>query len=216
MSWTYSNLKTAIQDYSESTESTFVTHLNDFIKSSEERILKGVQVDDFRKNVKGTATASNTYLATPTDFLSPYSLAVLDTDSNYSYLLFKHVSFIRDFTPAEATTGTPKYYAQFDDDTFILAPTPSADLVFELHYFYRPTSLVSSGDSGTTWLSTNAPNALLYGSLVEAMMYLKAYETVPIYEARFQESLAQLKNLSEGNTTRDQYRYDEIRRPPQA
>jgi len=133
MSWTYSSLKTAIQDYAESTESTFVTHLDDFIKSSEERILKGVQVDDFRKNVKGTATASNTYLATPTDFLSPYSLAVLDSSSNYNYLLFKHVSFIRDFTPAETTTGTPKYYAQFDDKTFILAPTPSANLIFELH-----------------------------------------------------------------------------------
>ena len=216
MSWTYSSLKTAIQDFSESTESTFVTHLNDFIEGAEERILKGVELDQFRKNVTGTGTSSNTYLSMPTDFLAPFSLAVVYTDNNYNFLKLKHVSFIRDFTPSIATTGTPKYYAEFDQSSFILAPTPNSNFTFELHYFYRPSSLTGAGDSGTTWLSTNAPNALLYGSLVEAMIYLKNYESVGLYEQRFQEALAQMKNLGEAKSTRDQYRYDEIRRTPQA
>ena len=176
MSWTYSSLKTAIQDYAESTETSFTTHLDDFIKTTEERILKSVQLDDFIKNVTGTATSGSAYLGAPSDFLSSFSLAVIDSSSNYNYLKLKHPSFIRDYTPAAATTGQPKYYADFDDDTFILAPTPDSNYTFELHYFYRPSSLTSAGDSGTTWLSTNAPNALLYGSLTEAMTYLKNYE----------------------------------------
>jgi|TARA_R110000824_G_scaffold233545_2_gene421850 hypothetical protein len=216
VSWTYSTLKTAIQDYSQSTESTFVTHLDDFIKTTEERVLKAVQLDDFIKNVTGTGTASTAYLGAPTDFLSPFSLAVIDSDSNYNYLKLKHPSFIRDYTPASSTTGEPKYYAEFDEDTFILAPTPNSNYTFELHYFYRPSSLTSAGDSGTTWLSTNAPNAILYGSLTEAMVYLKNYEIIPIYETRFQEALALMKNLGEGKSTRDQYRYDQVRRTPQA
>ena len=216
MTWTYSSLKTAIQDYAESTETSFTTHLDDFIKSGEERILKAVQLDDFIKNVTGTATSGSAYLGSPSDFLAPFSLAVIDSDSNYSYLKLKHSSFIRDYTPASSTTGEPKYYAEFDEDTFILAPTPNTTYTFELHYFYRPSSLTSAGDSGTTWLSTNAPNAMLYGSLAEAMIYLKNYESSPIYEQRFQEALALMKNLGEGKSTRDQYRYDQVRRSPQA
>ena len=216
MSWTYSNLKTAIQDYLESTETSFVSNIDNFITTTEERILKGVQLDVFKKNVTGTATATSPYLGSPSDFLAPFSLAVLDASSNYNYLLLKQVSFIRDFTPNASTTGTPKYYAEFDQNSFILAPTPASNLTFELHYFYNPSSLTSAGDTGTTWLSENAPNALLYGSLVEACTYLKNYEVTPSYEQKFQEALLGLKNLGEAKSTRDQYRYDEIRREPQA
>jgi hypothetical protein len=216
MSWTYSNLKTAIQDYLESTETSFVSNIDNFITTTEERILKGVQLDVFKKNVTGTSTPTSPYLASPGDFLAPFSLAVLDASSNYNYLLLKQVSFIRDFTPNASTTGTPKYYAEFDQNSFILAPTPASNLTFELHYFYRPSSLTSAGNTGTTWLSENAPNALLYGSLVEACTYLKNYEVTPAYEQKFQEALLGLKNLGEAKSTRDQYRYDEIRREPQA
>tara|TARA_R110002124_G_scaffold60997_3_gene167267 strand:+ start:1452 stop:2099 length:648 start_codon:yes stop_codon:yes gene_type:complete len=215
MTWTLSTLKTAIQDYSESTETSFVTNLPNFIKTAEERILKTVQLDDFIKNVTGTATASSPYIGSPSDYLSSNSLAVIDSSSNYNYLQLKHPSFIRDFTPASSTTGLPKYYAEFDENTFILAPTPDTTYTFELHYFFRPSSLTSAGDSGTTWLSDNAPNALLYGSLTEAMVYLKNYESLPIYEQRFQEAIALLKNLGEGKSTQDQYRYDQVRRSPQ-
>ena len=216
MSWTYATLKTAIQDYMESTESSLVSNLDNFIETTEERILKNVQLDDFRKNVVGDMTTSSPYLGSPTDFLAPFSLAVIDGSGNYSYLLLKQVSFIRDFSPNPTTTGLPKYYAEFDEDTFIIAPSPDSDYSTELHYYYRPNSLTSAGDSGTTWLSENAPNAMLYGSLVEASTYLKSYESIPVYESKFQEALLGLKNLGEAKSTRDQYRYDEIRREPQA
>jgi hypothetical protein len=216
MSFTYTTLKTAIQDYLESSESSFVTNLPTFITTAEERIFKNVQLDDFRKNQVGNLTSSGTYLETPTDYLAPFSLAVIDSSSNYNYLLLKQVSFIRDFTPNASTTGLPKYYAEFDDNTFIVAPTPDSTYEVELHYYYRPASLTTTTGSETTWLSKNAPNAILYGSLVEACTYLKNYEAIPAYESKFQEALLGLKNLGEAKSTRDQYRYDEIRREPQA
>ena len=213
MSWTNATLTSAIQDYLESSETSLVNNIPNFIKSTEEKILKGVQLDEFRKNVTGTATADNPYLSMPSDFLAPFSLAVLNNNS-YDYLKLKHVSFIRDYTPIAATTGDPQYYAEFDSTTFILAPTPSSTLTFELHYFYRPESLSES--SGTTWLSINATNALLYGCLAEGAMYLKSFDTMPVYEQRFQECIMMLKNLGEAKDVRDQYRYGEIRREPQA
>jgi hypothetical protein len=216
MSWTNTTLTTAIQDYLESSESSFVTNIPNFIKATEEKILKSVQLDVFKKNVTGTATSGTTYLATPTDYLSSFSLAVIDSSSNYNYLLLKHPSFVRDYTPASATTGQPKYYAEFDDNTFILGPTPNSNYTFELHYFYRPASLTTTSGSDTTWLSKNAINAMLYGCLSEACMYLKNYEALPVYEQKFQQSLVFLKNLGEAKSTRDQYRYGEIRREPQA
>jgi len=207
MSFTYDTLKTAIQDYSESAETTFVNNLPLFIKEAEERILKTVELPVFRKNVTGTASSGNTYLGAPTDFLAPFSLAVISS-SVYTYLYFKHVSFIRDYTPNASTTGAPLYYAQFDDDTFILAPTPDADYDFELHYKYRPTSLTEGAADGTTWLSTNAPDAMLYGSLVEAATFLKSPEELSIYEQRFQGGVMGLKKLGEAYGTRDEFRYD--------
>jgi len=207
MSFTYDSLKTAIQDYSESAETTFVTNLPVFIKEAEERILKTVELPVFRKNVTGTATSGTPYLGSPTDFLSPFSLAVISS-SVYTYLYFKHVSFIRDYTPNASTTGEPLYYAQFDDDTFILAPTPDADYTFELHYKYRPASLTAGASDGTTWLSTNAPDAMLYGSLVEAANFLKSPEESAMYEQRFQGGLMGLKKLGESYGVRDEFRYD--------
>jgi hypothetical protein len=216
MSYTYTTLKTAIQDYLDSTETSFVTNLPTFITTTEERIFKNVQLDDFRKNQVGNFTASGPYLECPTDYLAPFSMAVIDSSSNYNYLLLKQVSFIRDYSPNASTTGLPKYYAEFDNNTFMVAPAPDSAYEVELHYYYRPASLTTTTGSETTWLSENAPNAMLYGSLVEACTYLKNYEAIPVYESKFQESLLGIKNLGEGKSTRDQYRYDEIRRPPQA
>jgi len=216
MSFTNTTLKTAIQDYLDSTETSFESNLTTFITTAEERIFKNVQLDNFRKNQVGNLTASGTYLECPTDYLAPFSLAVIDSASNYNYLLLKQVSFIRDYTPNASTTGLPKYYAEFDDNTFIVAPTSDLAYEVELHYYYRPASLTSTTGSETTWLSENAPNAILYGSLVEACTYLKNYEAIPVYESKFQDALLGLKNLGEAKSTRDQYRYDEIRRQPQA
>ena len=208
MAWTYTTLKSAIQDYVESSETTFTNNLSVFIKEAEERILKNIQIPVFRKNVTGSGTSGNTYLAAPSDFLTPLSLAVIDSDSNYNYLLLKHVSFIRDYTPVAATTGEPKYYAIFDNNTFLLAPTPNTGFTFELHYVYRPESITAASD-GTSWLGTNASDALLYGSLVEAANFLKLAPTeIQLFEGRFIAAAASLKNMFEGLGNRDEYRYD--------
>ena len=207
MSFTLATLKSTVQDYMETAETTFVSDLDTFIQEAEERILKTVELPVFRKNVTGIASANNTYLSTPDDFLASYSLAVISS-SVYTYLLLKHVSFIRDFTPNPATTGLPKYYAQFDNTTFLLGPTPDQTYTFELHYKYRPASLTSTSGSETTWLSDNAPDALLYGTLVEAATFLKIPEETAQYEQRFIQAINGLKNLGQGYGAIDEYRYD--------
>lgn len=213
--FTYSSLKTAIQDYVDTSETTFVNNLNIIIEQAEERILKGVWLDNFKKNVTGTATSGTPYLGMPTDFLAPFSLAVIDSDT-YHYLNLKQVSFMRSYKPTTtgAVTGRPKYYAEFDSDSFIIAPTPDSNYTFELHYFYRPASLTAAGDSGQTWLSENAPIALLYACLTEASIFLKMdpAETA-LYNQRFEDALARLKNTAEGAGTQSQYRYDQVRIP---
>ena len=219
MSFTYSGLKTAIQNYMDNTESTFTSTLDTFIQQAENRVFNSIELNVFRKNVTGTATSGNQYLSTPSDYISPLSLSVLDSSSNYTFLLLKHPSFMRNYTQAASTTGVPKYYAQFDDDTFILGPTPNANLTFELHYLYQPASLTTTGDSGTTWVSKNAPDLLLYGSLVEASIFMKQDPSeTALFEQRFQENLIRLTTLMEGRATRDENRFDRQRvmtTPPQ-
>ena len=211
MAYTFTTLKTAIQDYTQNTESTFVSQLSRFIINSEERILKECQLDVFRKSSQGSATSGNQYLSKPTDFLSQNSLSVINSSSK-EFLLYKQVTALQDYTPNPATTGTPKYYADWDNDTFLLAPTPDSNYTMELHYFYRPTSITASSD-GTSWLGTNAELALFYGSLVEAYTFMKGEaDILQVYNGRFQEALQWLKNLGEGLQTRDQYRYDRVRR----
>jgi len=211
MAYTFTTLKTAIQDYTQNTESTFVSQLSRFIVNAEERILKECQLDVFRRSSQGSATSGNQYLSKPTDFLAQNSLSVINSSSK-EFLLYKQVTALQDYTPNPATTGTPKYYADWDNDTFLLAPTPDAVYTMELHYFYRPTSITTSSD-GTSWLGTNAELGLLYGSLVEAYIFMKGEaDLLQVYNGRFQEALQWLKNLGEGLQTRDQYRYDRVRR----
>ena len=211
MAFTFTTLKTAIQDYTQNTETTFTDQLTRFILNSEERILKECQLDVFRKNSQGTVTSSNRFLTKPTDFLAPFSLSVINSSKN-EFLLYKHVTFLQDYTPNTSTTGVPQYYADLDDTTFLLAPTPDDGYTMELHYFYRPQSITESSD-GTSWLGTNAELALLYGALVEAYTFMKGeQDLLGLYNSRFQESLQWLKNLGEGENSRDQYRYDSLRR----
>tara|TARA_R100000664_G_scaffold31115_1_gene44352 strand:- start:180 stop:821 length:642 start_codon:yes stop_codon:yes gene_type:complete len=208
---TLSELKSLIQDYLQNTETSFVSNINNVIKQAEERILKTVRLPNFRKNVEGTVTSGNKYLATPTDFLDNFSLSITNSDEQ-SFLLFKDVNFIREAYPNASTTGIPKHYALFDDTTFIIGPTPNANFTAELHYFYRPDSITAGSDSGTTWLSTNARNALLYGSLIEGYMYMKGdMDLMNQYEKRYLESMSRLKVLGEGYNTVDTYRDDVVR-----
>ena len=211
MAYTFTTLKTAIQDYVQSTESTFVSQLPRFIINAEERVLKECQLDVFRKSSQGTGTSGSAFLQKPPDFLSQNSLSVV-VSSSKTFLLYKQATMLQDYTPDPATTGVPKYYADWDEATFLLAPTPGSGYTFELHYLYRPLSITETGD-GTSWLGTNAELALLYGSLVEAYTFLKGEaDLLGLYNQRFQESLQWLKNLGEGLQTRDQYRYDRVRK----
>ena len=211
MAYTFTTLKTAIEDYTQNTESTFVGQLSRFILNAEERILKECQLDVFRRSSQGSATSGNEFLSKPTDFLAQNSLSVINSSSK-EFLLYKQVTALQDYTPNPTTTGTPKYYADWDSDSFLLAPTPDSNYTMELHYFFRPTSITTSSD-GTSWLGTNAELALLYGSLVEAYTFMKGEaDILQVYNGRFQESLQWLKNLGEGLQTRDQYRYDRVRR----
>ena len=215
MSFTYATLKTAIQDYTDNAESTFVSNLALFIKEGEERILKNVQLSLFRKNSSGSTTASNKYLNIPSDFLSPLSLSVVNSSSN-EFLEYKDVNFVQTFTPNPATTGTPRYYSLFDVSNFILAPTPDATYTAELHYNYRPASLTAGADSGTTWLSDNAPNAMLYGSLVEAYPFMKGDpDLLNTYNQRFSEAIVSLKNFGEAKEVTDDYTTGMITKPKQ-
>ena len=211
MAFTFTTLKTAIQDYTQNSETTFVNNLSRFIINAEERIFKEVQLDVFRKNVTGAFTSDNKFLTNPTDYLSTFSLSIISSSENV-FLLRKHPTFLQDYTPNPSTTGIPQYYADFDETTFIVAPTPSCALTAELHYYHRPTSITATSD-GTSWLGTNAELALLYASLVEAYTFMKGEaDMFQIYNARYQEALAYLKNLGEGKNTRDEYRYDKLRK----
>ena len=206
MSFTLATLKTAIQDYTDNSESTFVTHLPDFIKAAEEKILKSVDLDIFRKNVTSTLTTSDQYVNVPSDYLASFSFQIT-TSGSESFLLQKDVNFLREYTPAASTTGLPKYYARFSEDHFKLAPTPNLAYTVELHYFYRPASLTAGADSGTTWLSTNAPFALLYGAIIEAYIFMKGEpDVIQNYNGLYMQYLERIKDLGEARENTDGYR----------
>ena len=213
MAFTLAQLKTAIQEYTENTETTFVSNVDDFIRAAEDRIFYLVDLEYFRKNATSAVTQNDPFLSLPTDFLASFSLSITNSSSK-EFLLQKDVNFIQEYNPNSATTGTPKYYARFDVDNLILAPTPDSNYVCEFHYFYRPASLTAGADSGTTWLSTNAPNALLYGSLYEAYIYMKGEpDMLQLYDKQFTEALSRLKDLAEARENADAYRRGLPERP---
>jgi len=213
MSFTFATLKTAIQDYTDNSETVFVNNINNFIKASEEKILKSVDLDYFRKNATSALTSSDAFLTVPTDYLASFSLQIT-TSGSESFLLQKDVNFLREYTPASSTTGLPKYYARFDEDNFILAPTPDSNYTIQLNYFYRPASLTAGADSGTTWISTNAPFALLYGSLVEAYTFMKGEpDVIQNYNGLFTQYLERVKDLGEARENTDGYRVGLPSRP---
>ena len=216
MSFTYLQLKTAIQDYTENNETTFVTNLPVFIRLAEERILKNVQLSLFRKNATATITQGSQYFACPSDFLAPFSLSFRSTDEKKVFVDFKDPSFLQTYTPNSATEGVPRYYSIFDISNFLIAPSPNASYTGELHYYYRPQSLTAGSDSGTTWLSINAEIALLYGSLIEAYTFMKGEQDVmAMYNQKFQEALLGIKMLGEAKEVTDEFRTGKVIRPKQ-
>ena len=194
MSFTYLQLKTAIQDYTENNETTFVTNIPLFIRLAEERILKNVQLNLFRKNSTATIAQGSQYFACPSDFLAPFSLSFRSTNENKVFVDFKDPSFLQTYTPNSSTQATPKYYSVFDIENFLIAPTPDASYTGELHYYYRPVSLTAGADSVITWLSKNAELSLLYGSLIEAYTFMKGEQDVmAMYNQNFKNLLWVLK-----------------------
>jgi hypothetical protein len=190
---------------------TSTEQINTFIRQAEQRVFNSVQLLDLRKNVTGNCTAGNKYLSVPSDWLANFSLAVVDSSGNYEYLLNKDVSFIRQSYPNPNDTGTPSYYAYFDKDSFILAPTPDDNYEVELHYFFYPPSIV---DAGTSWLGDNFDSVLLYGALLEAYTFMKGEaDIIAEYQKRYFEALAMLKQLGEGKNRQDQYRTPQARYP---
>tara|TARA_Y100000592_G_scaffold900_1_gene1444 strand:+ start:206 stop:853 length:648 start_codon:yes stop_codon:yes gene_type:complete len=215
MSFTYDSLKQAIQDYTENSETTFVNNLPVFIRAAEERILKNVQLNLFMRNQVGTMTTNIQYLGAPSDFLAPFSITIT-VSGKKQFLEFKDLSFIEEFNPDYTVTGVPRYYAQFDVGNFIVAPTPNQDYVVEVQYLFRPASLTSGAGTGTTWLSDNADLAMLYGSLVEAYIFMKGEQDIMAqYNQRFNEAVIGLKMLGEAKETTQDYRVGKVIRPKQ-
>jgi len=214
----YAQLVTAIEEYTETSEATFVSQIPNFVQLAEERIYNTVDLPSLRKNVTGSLTINNKYLSTPGDFLSVFSLAVINAAGEYEYLLNKDVNFIRQAYTQPTDTGIPKYYAIFGPNsssptelTIILGPTPDAAYSVEFHYFYYPESIVTAS---TSWVGDNFESALLYGSLREAVIFQKGeQDMVAYYEKMYMESLGLLKNLGDGKLRRDAYRSGQLRLP---
>ena len=224
----YTELSNAIQAYTQNYESDFVANIPVFVQQAEQRIYNNVQFPSLRKNVTGVTTASNKYVSCPIDFLSVYSMAVVDADGNYEYLLNKDVNFIRQAYPNPTTSvGLPKYYAIFgptttntnppnltDELSFILGPTPDAQYTVELHYYFYPESISVAAD-GRTWLGDNFDTVLLYGSLVEAYTFMKGEaDMLALYETKYKEALALAKRLGDGLERSDAYRSGQARIMP--
>jgi hypothetical protein len=213
----YTQLTSAIKGYAENdfpaTAGSFTSadQISTFVENAEERIYNSVQLPALRKNVTGTTTSGNKYLACPSDWLATFSMAVINANNEYMFLLNKDVNFIREAFPDTdaAFYGEPEYYAQFDQNTFILGPTPDANYAVELHYFYYPQSIVTAG---TSWLGDNFESALLYGSLLEAASFMKSEpDVIANYEKRYNEAMTLLKQLADGKNRRDAYRSGQVR-----
>jgi len=216
----YATLVASIKSYTEndfptttgSGDLTSTQQVDIFIQQAEQRIYNVVQLLELRKNVTGNASSGNKYLAVPSDWLANFSLAVIDpVTGGYEFLLNKDVNYIRESFPYPSTTGKPTHYAMFDQNSYILGPTPDASYSMELHYFYYPQSIVTAG---TSWLGDNFSSALLYGSLLEAYTFMKGeQDIIAQYQKQYDQALAMLKELGEGKNRQDMYRTPQVRYP---
>jgi hypothetical protein len=215
----YTALKAAIIAYTENQETAFEAEIPVFVQQAEQRIYNSVQFPSIRKNMTGVVSTTTPYLSAPDDYLATYSLAVVDADGNYEYLLNKDVNFIRQAYPSASDTGLPRYYALFgptvtsgtitNELTFMLGPKPDANYNVELHYYYYPQSIVTAG---TTWLGDNFDTVLLYGALVEAYTYMKGEtDIMGLYNQKYQEALGLAKRLGDGMERQDAYRSGQYR-----
>jgi hypothetical protein len=214
---TYDELVVAVTDYCENVFTT--VDMNTFIRQAEQRIFNVAQPANQRKNVTGSLTSGNKYMACPADFLSAYSLAIYPSGGGaYTYLLDKDVNFLREAYPTPTDTGTPRHYALFgpqSDDanelTFMIGPTPDAAYGVELHYYAYPESIVDSA-TGRTWLGDNFDTVLLYGTICETFVFMRQEaDMVANANARYTQAIALYKNLADGKQRSDAYRDGQVR-----
>jgi len=209
----YGELKTLVQQYLECEETTFVANIDQFVKLAEEDIFRQVQLQELMETATASLVPSNQYLDLPTDFLSIYSLAVI-VGGVYQMLISKDHSFMREVYSNPSTEGVPRHYALFDDETIILGPVPNSAYTVELNYFFKPVSLTAGADGDSTWLSTNAEQAILFGTILQGYIYLKGdQDIIASYTDRYQSALAQLKIIAEGRNRKDSYRKQDRRLP---
>ena len=205
----YTELIQSIQDYTQNSEATFVAELPNIVKQVEDRIYHMAQLPVLRKTQIGTLTASNRFLSTPSDFISSFSLAVVTAAGDYVHLLNKDVNFLREAYPSPTTEGEPRYYALWDEDTILLAPTPAASLSTVLSYFHKPESIVTATN---TWLGDENEAVLLYGCLIEAYTFMKGeQDLIQLYDTKFKEALIKLKELGDAKNRQDAYRSGQVR-----
>jgi hypothetical protein len=203
----YVELKQNIQDICEQTFTE--DQLAMFTKQAEQKLYATVELPALRKNQTGSFTSGNKYLTMPTNMLYVYSLAVIDGDGDYVYLLNKDVNFIREAYPSAASTGQPQHYAIFDQNTFLVGPTPNANYASEIHFGYYPESIVTAG---TTWLGDEFDSALLNGALIEAIRFQKGEpDMIATYEKLYVQAVALLKNLGDGKLRQDMYRDGQVK-----
>ena len=208
----YTELTALLQEYTQNYASEFVAALPSIIGLAEDRIYRSVQIPELKKNATSNLVAGTKYLNAPTDFLASYSMAVINTDGSYNYMLEKEVAFIGEAYPIPTSTGLPRFYALFNETTFLVGPTPNNSYQVELHYYYEPPSIVQTG---TSWIGTEAESVLFYGCLLETYVYMKGdNDLMALYKGRYDEALARLKNLGEGLNKRDNFRVDAPRVTP--
>jgi hypothetical protein len=211
---TRDELYTLVQSYLEATETSFVDNLDLFVQLAEEDIYRQVQLPELRRNSTSTAILNSPYLEVPSDYLSTYSMSVIDATGMYHNLVSKEVDFMREVYPDPNAYAMPRFFAQFDGDSYIIAPTPDQEYTIELHYFYKPDSISTLAGSGTTWLSTHAENALLFGTVMHGYIYLKGDQDVmQAYKAQFDKAILDLRTIAEGRIRKDSYRNIDKRLP---
>jgi hypothetical protein len=212
MAITYTELKQAITDYTENTETLFVANLDRFIQTAEERIVRETQLEVFRKNASVSITSGNSVVPKPADYLSAYSFSIIDAHETL-FLEQKELSFLQSYWPDTSRTGVPRYYANYDVDNFYVAATPRENYTGSLQYFAFPTSIVTSE---TSWLGNNASMPLLYGAVIEAYIFMKGEaDLIQEYEKKYMAAISRVKNFGDSLEQDDEYKRGVIRRPRQ-
>ena len=208
---TYDELVTNIRNYTEVGSNVFTNSvINTFITMAENRILRDIDLDVFKKEVTGSMTSGNKFLTAPTDLLTHRYMMITNASGEQIFLGFRDTSFMKEYWADGSDTGTPKYYSVWDQNTFYVAPTPNASFTVELGYIYRPAQLSSTNTE--TWVSINAPEALLYACLIQAYSYTKGPpDMLAYFDNSYKQALQGLGIEQQGRRRRDEYRDGMVR-----